>query len=183
MAVWFPIVTLILGYVLKSFSESVQHRRALEREREAREAERRDKAFERRVTFQRATLLELQEAIMDLMRTSGAMHHKDLMVLKQTGQWQKQLYGDELSEANRLAMARTTMLTVRVRDTKVRELVARLKDYSWKAFKSGTPDDSDAAALSMANVFENLNERIGELLREMDERDDKELALPKSTPV
>jgi len=124
MAVWFPIVTLLLGYILSSISESVRHRRTLEREREAREAERRDKAFERRVTFQRATLLELQDAIMDLMRTSGAMHHQDIMALKRTGQWQKQFYGDELSEAHRLAMARTTVLTVRVRDIRVRELVA-----------------------------------------------------------
>src|SRR5712692_6961303 len=119
MAVWFPIVTLLLGYILSSISESVRHRRAVEREREAREAERRDKAFERRVTFQRATLLELQDAIMGLMRTSGAMHHKDIMALNQTGQWQKELFGDELSEANRLAMARTTVLTVRVRDARV----------------------------------------------------------------
>jgi len=124
MAVWFPIVTLLLGYILSSISESVRHRRTLEREREAREAERRDKAFERRVTFQRATLLEFQDAIMDLMRTSGAMHHQDIMALKRTGQWQKQFYGDELSEAHRLAMARTTVLTVRVRDIRVRELVA-----------------------------------------------------------
>lgn len=131
MAVWFPIVTLILGYLLKSVSESVQHRRTLGREREGREAERRDKAFERRVTFQRATLLELQEAIMDLMRTTAAMHHRDIMALKQTGQWQKQLYGEELSEANRLAMARTSMLTVRVRDAKVRELIATLKGGRW----------------------------------------------------
>src|SRR5260370_33013473 len=149
MAVLFLIVTLLLGYILSSISESVRHRRALEREREAREAERRDKAFERRVTFQRATLLDLQDAIMDLMRTSGAMHHKDIMALKQTGEWQKHLYGDELSEANRLAMARTSMLTVRVRDTKVRELIARLKDYSWKTWRSKTPDDSDVAALPM----------------------------------
>jgi len=34
----------------------------------------------------------------------------------------------------------------------------------------------------MSKVFEELNERIGELLREMDERDDEELSLPKSTP-
>src|SRR5260370_11596714 len=133
MAVWFPIVTLLLGYILSSISESVRHRRALEREREAREAESRDKAFERRVTFQRATLLELQDAIMGLMRTSGAMHHKDIMALKRTGEWQKQMYGEELSEASGLAMAQTTVLAGRVRDAKVRGLVTRLEDCATDA--------------------------------------------------
>ena len=179
MAGWFPVVTLILGYVLNSVSESIRHRRTLQRDREAREAERRDKAFERGVTFQRATLLELQDAIMDLMRTSGVMHHKDLMAFKQTGQWQKQLYGEELSEANRVAMARTTVLRVRVRDATVRELVVRLKGYSFETSKSKTPEDSDTPAYQMAKVFEELNDRIGELLRELDEKD---LAPLNSTP-
>jgi hypothetical protein len=177
---WFPVLTLILGYALNSVSEAVRHRRAVEREREARNAETQMKAFERRITFQRATLLDLQDAIMNLMRTSGAMHHKDHMTFKQTGQWQKQLYGEELSDANRLAMARTTMLTVRVRDGKVRELVARLKGYTADALISKTPEKSDAAAYEMSVVFEKLNEQIGELLRELD---DKDLPSPNAAPL
>src|SRR5260370_41397148 len=103
MAVLFPIVTLLLGYILSSISESVRHRRALEREREAREAERRDKEFGRRVTFQRGTTLDLQDAVMGLMRTSGGLYHKKIMALEQKGEGQKKLYDGEHNERNRLA--------------------------------------------------------------------------------
>src|SRR5256885_15374250 len=89
MTVWFPIVTLLLGYILSSISESVRHRRTLEREREAREAERRDKALEPRATFQPATLLEIQDGLIDLKRTSRAHHHQDINALNRTGAKQK----------------------------------------------------------------------------------------------
>src|SRR5687768_4612193 len=73
---WFPVFTLLLGYGTKAFSDWFQHRRAREREREARDAARRDQLFERRTSFQRQTLLDLQEAIMRLTRTTAEANRK-----------------------------------------------------------------------------------------------------------
>ena len=84
---WFPVLTLLLGYAVKAASDWLQHRRTSERERQAREAARQDQLFERRTTFQRQTLLDLQEAVMRLARSSGAMHHQDVMAFRKTGKW------------------------------------------------------------------------------------------------
>src|SRR5260370_24257922 len=101
------------------------------------------------------------------------------MVSKQTGRWKNKLDGEKLREANRVARARTTVLRVRVRDATVRELVVRLKGSSFETSKSKTPEDSDTPAYQMAKVFEELNDRIRKLLREVDE---KYFARLNSTP-
>src|SRR6266581_6335804 len=137
---WFPVLTLLLGYAVKAASDWLQHRRTSERERQAREAARLDQLFERRTTFQRQTLLDLQDAVMLLGRTSGAIHHQDVMAFRKTGKWQKQLLDEGLDESARLAGARTSMLAVRVRDQSVRELVAVVKHHGVKASLSASEE-------------------------------------------
>jgi len=60
---WFPVFTLVLGYATKSVSDWIEHRLTLERDRGIRDAERRVQLAERRASFQRETLLNLQEAL------------------------------------------------------------------------------------------------------------------------
>jgi hypothetical protein len=127
---WFPVLTLLLGFATKSLSDWLENRRNTRRERAAREAVRREQLFERRTSFQRQTLLEIQEASMQLVRSVGAIHHEDKMAYRSTGEWGKQRVGDDLSEANRLAQARTGMLAARVRDDTIRELIGKLKTLS-----------------------------------------------------
>lgn len=166
---WFPVVTLVSGYLLKVLSDWLTHRRTREREREAREALRHDQLEERRTTFQRQNLLDLQEAVNDLARAAGAANVQDNRAYRQTGQWQKQLLGEELSENFRLAARRTSILNSRVRDDLVRELVQRFKDVSTGASFSPSKEAADSALNTMASVFEELNDRIGMLLRRMDD--------------
>src|SRR3982074_2021863 len=104
---WFPVVTLLLGYATKTIADWLQHRRATERERQAREAARLDQLSERRTTFQRQTPLDLQESMMQLVRTVGAMHHQDVTAFRKSGLWQRQWFDEALSENNRLGNART----------------------------------------------------------------------------
>jgi hypothetical protein len=169
---WFPVVTpvvtLLLGYALKSVSELVGHRRTLQREREAREVTRRDKFYERRTDFQRQTLLDLQEAMSDLIRSTGAAHHQDTMAYRQTGKWQKHLLGEVLDESCHKAMRRTLILWVRVQDDSVREMVQRCRECASKVMVGPNKEDSDVALANMAKIFEELNPKIGELIRTID---------------
>jgi hypothetical protein len=165
----FPVLTLLLGYATKSVSEWIQHRRISHRDREAREAARRDHLSERRDSFQRQTLLDLQEAIMQLIRMAGAMHHRDIMAYRQTGKWQKQLFDDELSEGSRLAVAQTSMLSVRVRDDSIRAMVDQVKHHAGNAGMCATEQESVVALSSMGSAFVTLNQRIGEVLRKLDD--------------
>lgn len=171
---WFPVLTAFLGFAVKSLTDWFQDRRSARREREAREASRQEQRFERRIAFQRQTLLELQEAIFDLTRSTSELYLHDSNAYKASGQWGRSSFDDELSERARLCQARASMLYVRVRDDTTRELTVKVKQYSTDvAFRSKTAAEAFNSVTNIAQVSDELNERIGELLRRMDEDMDK----------
>jgi len=166
---WFPVLTLLLGYLIKSVSDWVQDRRSLRREREARQSTRRDQLLERRATFQRETLLGLQEALMSLGRATGAMHVYDRVGYDKTGVWRKNLYPPDLDESARMAFSRTSMFMVRVRGASVREMVIAARGAAAAVTKSASLEESLSAFATAMGSFEDLMRRIGELVRTIDE--------------
>lgn len=169
LSVVLPIITLLIGYGTKSISDWIEYKRTTERDREMREAVRRGQMLERRISFQRETLLELQEISIQLARSIGAMHHQDIIAHHKTGKWQKQLYPNDLDEAHRLAQARTTVLGVRVRDELVRELLAQFKQSTVEVTGCGTENEARQHMTDMGSLHDALNERIGEMLRKLDD--------------
>jgi hypothetical protein len=164
-----PLGTFLLGYGGKSLSDWLLHRRTMERDREAREVARRDQLLERRNAFQRQTLLDLQDALMLLGRTYGQMHHQDVMTYKQTGEWQKHKFPGDLAEESRATQSHTSVLVSRVRDENVRELVQKFKDYGVSTLQCANRELGDRAMLLMATTSNEVNQRIGEILRKMDD--------------
>ena len=61
MSTWFPVVTLVVGYGLATLNDMRRERREDERDRRQREAD-----------FQRAQLLDLQQALQDLLTACGS---------------------------------------------------------------------------------------------------------------
>jgi hypothetical protein len=163
--IWVPLLTFVLGYVGRSISEWFQDRRILSREREARDAAKRERIAERNENFQRDNLLNLQESLYRLMRGAGAAHHRDMMAYKRTGAWERQLLPPDLDEMLTESQARTAMIMVRAQDTGLRKLVEQLKKLEVEVTLARTPSDSDRAVQSMAELFIECNLRIGELLR------------------
>lgn len=174
MPAWVPLVTAFAGYAAGFITEWFRDGRVSERERQARQAARREQRFERRTTFQRQTLLDLQEAVMKVLRTTGEMHHQDEMASRAGAEWGKQLFEGDLSERSRLANAQTTLLGVRIRDESVRNLLKEVKKYSAEVTHSRSKGDADRAALALVSEFDKLNNRIGEVLRKLDDDEDQE---------
>lgn len=170
-AEWFPVVALVIGFLLSSTQEWFRDTRTLKRDRESREAERRERLRERRADFQRETLLALQDAAQDLVRATGAIAHHDTMEHRKTGEWGKQLVGEELNQKCFMAMRQTLILNVRVRDERVRTLVETLRGSSSGAVRSRSKDDCDSALQAMTPVFDEFNKRIGTLLRSIDDQE------------
>lgn len=86
--VWFPVVTLMGGAMIGVITQTITDWRTAERERLARLEQRQDAARDRRIEFQRATLLELRERVGELIRAAGEANHSDEMSLR------KQVSGD-----------------------------------------------------------------------------------------
>lgn len=162
---WFPVFTLVLGFAASSINEWLRDSRAARREREARNLERREQLRAKRASFETETLLELQEAVARLVRASGAAHHLDTMAEKSTGTWGRNLLPDSLDEEYRASQARTSILTVRVRDDVTRELVAALRDASSKVAVARNRQDAVTHMQEMSKLLDSLNERIGQVFR------------------
>jgi hypothetical protein len=175
MPTWLPpIITFLLGFGTKWLADWAQHRRTVEREREAREATRREQLFERRCTFQRETLLALQDAAAALGRATGRVSHLDTMAVRTTGKTQR--LPDDLDEGYRLAQVRTNMLAVRVRDASIRELVEQFREFSTSCAMAKTQEDRDRATDSAMETHIKLNEQIGKVLRTLDDETESLIA-------
>jgi hypothetical protein len=164
-----PLLTLsgvVLGYGIKAMSDWVQHGWDVKERKEAKL----DKNWERREGFQRATLLELQEILSDMMRNMGAIYHAEVAAGRAGSEWRKNLMDEALYDESFRVMKRSNVLRVRVQDEQVRTLVKEMKDTSIGIIKSRDEKSGKKALSDMANVWDKLNERIGELLRKIDEQ-------------
>ncbi len=169
---WSGVVSVIAflgGFGAKWLLDLEQNRRVTAREREARREARRDLLTERRADFQRKNLLDLQEACTRLIRKAGQANHHDKMTLKKTGEWQKGLLPEEVNEEFRLGQATVSMLEVRVRDSEIRGLTKELRTRCTSVVISSDVAASDKALAQMATTHEELNHRIGAVLRDLED--------------
>lgn len=166
-AIWFPALTLVVGFLIASVTEWWRDLRISKRAREARK----EAIRERRIHFQRKTLLDLQEEMLKLIRTTGEMHRADNMAFRTTGAWQKQKIEENLDDRGFVANLQASKLGVRVRDELVRKLLEMVRSEAISTIDSRNPEDAECAIKNMQIASEKLNERIGELLRELDDEE------------
>ena len=168
-SVLLSVFMFFIGFGTKWFEEWYRHRYQAAREKEARHDARREQLLWRQADFQRQNLLDLQDAVMRLARTSGQIHHHDSMAAKQTGSWGRNFAPEGVSEAHRDAQATTTVILVRIRDKKIRTLTQELKAHCASAGIAESESASLKSMISMNDTFELLNERIGDLLRNLED--------------
>jgi hypothetical protein len=167
-SVLLTILSVVTGFAVKWATDVLEDRRRGRRDREARRDARREFLEQRRSDFQRQSLLELQEAVMLLIRSGGRLHHADVMAFKNTGKWQGHLLPEGVSDEAALAQRATATLMVRVEDEEVRRLVASLKSDTARLGQTADREEADHLMRSAAENHEVLNQRIGELLRSLD---------------
>lgn len=166
---WFPVFTALLGYVTSSLTEWLRDRRAGVRERDARDSVRRAQLLERRANFQRETLISLQDEAVKLARAAGRMNHLDEMEFRKTGKWGGHLFPEGLSDAAHQSNVTIMVLTSRVRDDRIREVVAAFRSHANCVGTSATREADRTALDKMSELIEPLHERIGEVLRKLDD--------------
>jgi hypothetical protein len=163
-----PLVTGSVGLASGIVLEWLRDKRTYERERVARDDARRDAQLERRNTFQRQTLIELQEAVMNFIRTTGAMNHLDEMAYRESGVWGTAMYPDDLDQNHSLARRQMTMLGVRVRDEEVRGTLQKLKDADAGTLSVRSKQEFDEVKDLLPPAIAAFNDRVGVVLRMLD---------------
>ncbi len=170
---WFPIVTLIIGALLKACFDALTDKRAARRETEARREQRLDNIRFRRVETQRAALLELQNYSMKLARSTGQIHHHDFLVQRTTGAWHVKRLPDEVDTAFLEAQVGIVTRRVRVRDAEVRRLAEVVSAGCQAVALAKSENVSDQAFREVVALNEQLQEYIGVVLRQLDDDEDR----------
>jgi hypothetical protein len=146
-----PLITFLLGSGLTFITEALQYRRQVEREREARVAERESERARQHAEFQTKTLLELQDALAQLLSLTQSL-----------------MMGEVLSSEDRnkkiTANLQAQALTVRVENDELRTRAQNILD-SLIELGEADPDEATAVWNSIALEFRATNDRLGELLR------------------
>jgi len=158
---WLPVATFIIGQLFAIVLEWLRGIAAARRERTARDQVRKEAVEDRRAEFQRQTLVELQETLLQFMRATAQMRFADERSLKETGKWGQTLFDEELSEHERQLRVRINVLTQRALDDNLRDLVGA---YS-VVLKARDKRGADLADVAATEVFQQANDRLGELLR------------------
>lgn len=172
MPIWLATtVSVIAGGLLTMLAAWLADQRLTERDRERRREERRERVVTKRNDFQRETLLSLQNASQKLLRNTGASLHQDVMAHRATGKWQKQQLPSDLSNDHLLLITETMLLASRVRDDGVRAFADRLRTQTSVVGLSSGKSDAENRMLAAADTQQALIQRIGEIVRELDEAD------------
>jgi hypothetical protein len=167
-AEWLPAATLAAGVVGTLGGQGLREWLTSGREREARAAEREVA----RNAFQRDTLLELQDALLELVQSASRIHLHQGNVYGQTERFGRDNLPEDLNEASGLTNARTSRLQQRILDEQVRQELASLKNLCTEiTFPNTGIDDAVAwgnahnAWLRLPHVNKQLEDRIGTVLR------------------
>jgi hypothetical protein len=177
MEQWMPswlatILSVIAGGMLTMLAAWLGDRRITDRDRERRHEERQERLLTRRNDFQRETLLTLQVASQKLVRNTGASLHQDFVAHRTTGRWQRQQLPNDLSDDHLRLITETMLLASRVRDDEVRALADRLRGQTVIVGSSSDEREAEGRMIAAAATQEVLVQRIGQLVRGLDESDD-----------
>lgn len=167
-SVWFPVVTLIVGVLLKAIFDVLTESRKAAVDKAVRVEKRKEQLLMQRIESQRKILGDLQVAIAKLVRCASIGHTNDAEAYHETGEWAKGVLSDELNEDSRAAFRDVTMLKVRVSNDGLRALVSELSLLCSKIPFAKTLDASEHMLFAAGEKFTQVNELIGESLRALE---------------
>lgn len=158
-----PVMALVGGWAMALVVENRRHDRERKLAKGARGAER----DVRWATFQRETLIDLQDAVQRYMRAHGAIMHRDIMTSREAGEWTPGLAGEEWSQQAFDAGVELTMLGPRVDDDEVRRLVEQMKTTVGPIAVgvTGSEEASHEVMNEALDLLQRFHALTGELLR------------------
>jgi hypothetical protein len=125
----------------------------------------RDERAERASAFQRQTLLELQEAIHDVLRLSHKAHVEDLKAAHASRKWGENLLPPDLDQSVSNAKRRFLILVERVSDNDLRVKVKALVSATSSMLLAPSQEQAEFHVSEIADQAGPVFEMIGVVLR------------------
>jgi hemerythrin superfamily protein len=167
IVVLLPIGTLLLGFGTKSLSDYFEFNRTKQKERDEKEQDRQARLIERRNTSQRRTLMDLQGASYAMAIAISEISTTRLEGFKTSDSW-AEITLAKANEETRNTVARAEVLQVRVLDTAVRQLWLKFDETITQAMHGEDKQEVDTALDNLIEISDQINDRIGTLLRDLD---------------
>ena len=117
--------------------------------------------------FQRDTLLELQEAFHDEIRSAAQVHHADSMAIQDGEEWGSNLLDEELNERARLTGRRTLLLLERIEDDNLRRHLKSVRSRISQVMVARDKASANAAFDTLMPESAAAMEHIGTVLRSL----------------
>jgi len=155
------VITLVLGWFLSESSSWFKTRR----DERSRRLQRTESKEDQRAEFQRQTLLDIQEKLLELSRSTFRIYFADLTAQNQGKRWGTDPVPEDLAEKDRALTMTLTALTVRIADDSLREQVGNYRETCKRVSFATSQDEARQAHVEMGQLFEGINARLGELLR------------------
>lgn len=170
-SIWFPVVTLVVGVFLKALFDSFAEKRRAAFDRESRIEKRKELILMQRIDLQRKALGDVQVAVVDLMRYTAQISLADIKAFRSSGKWRHEPLGDDLNEKSRSAFRQVTLTKVRVRDEHVRGIVGSVSGLCADVTLARSSNESENIIQAAGQLFQELNEKIGEALRALEDEE------------
>ncbi|MGN8259494.1 hypothetical protein ACLEJW_09190 [Pseudomonas sp. SMSB3] len=167
-SIWFPVVTLIAGAVLKGLFDWLAESRKASIEHRVRFEKRQEVLLMHRLETQRKLLPELQEALLELMRCTGLVNLADITSWRDSGKWGKGKLPNDLDEKSRVAFRQVTLFRVRVQDEALRAAILDLSLTCTSVSVAGSESESNKFLEDASFKYDHVNEQIGRVLRALD---------------
>ena len=128
-------------------------------------AKRRDERVEQTREFQRRTILDLQDAVQDMLRAAGSAHHQDLLASRSGEEWGRNMLPADVNDGSLIALRKVRILLSRVADEEIRSRVKLLTVDVTRILLARTELDSFSNLEKVTSQTEDLFEYMGNVLR------------------
>lgn len=153
-------VGVALGAASTSILTIYKERFAARREREARDDQRRREREDERNTFQRESILALQSAVSDLVKSVYDEQDRMLVELEKTQCWPVRQWETPTAAGWADAEMRLEMLRARVFNKEISELAGQIRTVSRKSVWAENIDDAKRSNQLLERLFEDLNKKV-----------------------
>lgn len=123
--------------------------------------------LEKHRAFQRETLIQLQDALHNELRSIALIYQADAVAFYQSGKWGSQLLGGELNEKARQTGRRRLLLTERVSDDQLREHIKHVSSLCTQVLLASDKRVAESAFHQLTTDGNAAMERIGKVLRSL----------------
>jgi len=159
-AVW-GLIGTVVGAMASICTTALTQYNATRLQRRANELER----AERSRGFQRETILQLQDALLDSGRLATRAHMHDVSAFRLGQNWAEIRLPDDLDEAIRLGNKKLSILIERLNDDECRQRVVMFRLAMSRCTGAQSEAESNEGFVEMSSQWEQLSPNLGQLLR------------------